>query len=141
MKDSTEFGDVIHINHSKCGSESIVVFESRQAADAADQFLTDKGFRAIPGVAAILEAREKGEYNNAGGGTYYVLAGSGQVCFAAMHHKSEAPFCASDDVGGYMPNIETFVETLEGIIEVDTLENLKKEVNVLSELDANQNLS
>ena len=133
------FGDVLHVNHSKCGSETLVVFSSRQAADAADQFLTEKGFGAIPGVSDILEARAKGEHNHTEGSPVVALAGSSQVCYVGMHHESTAPFCDGDDVGsGYMSNIETFVLKLEGVINDETLVILKNEINVLSKTEASQ---
>ena len=54
---------MIHVNHSKNGSETILLFSSHDSAEAADNLLKEKGYEEIPGVKEILEAQKvKGCY-------------------------------------------------------------------------------
>ena len=54
---------MIHVNHSKNGSETIILFSSHDNVEAADNLLKEKGYEEIPGVKEILEAQKvKGCY-------------------------------------------------------------------------------
>ena len=51
------------MNHSKNGSETIILFSLCDSAEAADNLLKEKGYEEIPGVKEILEAQKvKGCY-------------------------------------------------------------------------------
>ena len=121
------FGEVVHVNLSRYGSETIVIFSSQQAAEAAGNYLTEKGFQAIPGVQEILDARQNSRQT---------------LVFERMSHEISAPFSASDDVGGheghYWPNLMNLVNSMDGVFEDESY--LRTAKAAMEDL-ANQNAS
>jgi hypothetical protein len=122
------FGEVVHVNHSKFSSESIVLFSSQEAAESANSKLSEDGFQSIPGVHEILETRK----NSTKHGVY-----------CHMGHSIGSPTSESGDVGGYeghyWPNLENLLECMEGVFEdAAFLQEAKEDLVALKAQDANQ---
>jgi hypothetical protein len=122
------FGEIIHVNHSKAGSETIVVYCSRDAAEAADKFIEENGFQAIPGVQSIIDARSG--------------AGRGQV-FMRMDHSSEPPKSETDDVGGhndhYWEGLQALIHAMEGVFDDNSyFEHMQMDFTRLKERKSSQ---
>ena len=129
LKGSMEnFGEVRHVNHSKSGSETIVLFFSREAAESAERYLSENGFQAIPGVQEMLDARTR--------------AGRG-VAFVQMSHECCPPKSETGNVGGYnghyWPSLENMLNCMEGVFEQESfLQKAKQDLAELKNQDADQ---
>jgi hypothetical protein len=122
------FGETVHVNHSKAGSETIVVYFSRDAAEDADRHIKEHGFGSIPGVQSIIDARAHAGRNQS---------------FMMMCHSSCPPVADGDHVGGhnghYWESLQTLVDSMESVFD-DTsyFQHIHTEFSCLKEKGSSQ---